>query len=323
MRAAAILIGLLALAPTSGKNDEPQWLAPLTGGGAPGCSKRLGMRQYRSDVIRYRESTIFIEGEAQHARGCQEAARVQWRRGGVTKTFQLTDVFEQNFMIVDFAPDSSRVLIESEAPLRVGDEYFRNIQISTIEFSSTKIDWKNTWDLFGWGECEATVEPQGFTDEGEVVVRARPSVMARPRRPNCLKDVGLYAVDLQLGSVTRLPNDLRIQRYGKLVQGPSHTCESDPDLVDACFTVHGRLSFYNGNPTARIWRIGTKRILGTDDVLPGSLGLKMDFGVEAYGDFYICPFTPERRGEMRFVCVESAKNVIYKDYREGQKNSIQ
>src|SRR5260370_791910 len=233
MRAAAILIGLLALAPTSGKNDEPQWLAPLTGGGAPGCSKRLGMRQYRSDVIRYRESTICIEGEAQHARGCQEAARVQWRRGGVTKTFQLTDVFEQNFMIVDFAPDSSRVLIESEAPLRVGDEYFRNIQISTIEFSSTKIDWKNTWDLFGWGECEATVEPQGFTDEGEVVVRARPSVMARPRRPNCLKDVGLYAVDLQLGSVTRLPNDLRIQRYRELVHGPSHTSQSahTPRLV--------------------------------------------------------------------------------------------
>jgi hypothetical protein len=151
------------------------------------------------------------------------------------------------------------------------------------------------------------------------VVRARQSAMSPPRRPNCLKDVGLYAVDLQLQTATRLPDDLRIQRYGKLVQGPSHTCTSDPDLVDACFTVHGRLNFANGNPTARIWRIGTKRILGTDDILPGSLGLKMDFGVEAYGDFYVCPFTPERRGEMRSVCIESAQNVIYKDYRKDHR----
>jgi hypothetical protein len=46
--------------------------------------------------------------------------------------------------------------------------------------------------------------------------------------------------------------------------------------VAKCFVVHGRLSFYNGAPSARIWKIGTKRILGVhNSVLPGELGLKM------------------------------------------------
>jgi hypothetical protein len=40
----------------------------------------------------------------------------------------------------------------------------------------------------------------------------------------------------------------------------------------------------------------------------------MDFGVEATGDFEVCPFTEERAGEMQMVCVESAENVTYKKY---------
>lgn len=92
------------------------------------------------------------------------------------------------------------------------------------------------------------------------------------------------------------------------------SCERNPNVVAKCFLVHGRLSFYNGTPSARIWKIGTKHILGIhSDVLPGELGLKMtSFDTEAFGDFRVCPFTKEKSGEMQFVCIASAENVKYK-----------
>ena len=74
----------------------------------------------------------------------------------------------------------------------------------------------------------------------------------------------------------------------------------------ACFTVHGRLSNWNGNPTQRIWVIGTKRMLGlrVDTSLPKVLEGKLgDFDDEVYGDFEFCLFTPERPGVMQVGCL--------------------
>jgi hypothetical protein len=39
----------------------------------------------------------------------------------------------------------------------------------------------------------------------------------------------------------------------------------------------------------------------------------MSWDVEAWGDFEVCPFARERPGEMQMVCVESAKNVLFKN----------
>lgn len=110
-----------------------------------------------------------------------------------------------------------------------------------------------------------------------------------------------------------MPDSPRIKGYGAVTKGPAHTCEKDPDLVAKCFAVHGRLSFYNGGPSARIWKIGTHHMLGvTDEILPGDLDLRMNWDTEALGDFDLCPFTREKPGVMQFVCIESAKNVKYK-----------
>ena len=64
----------------------------------------------------------------------------------------------------------------------------------------------------------------------------------------------------------------------------------------------------------RIWRVGTNRILGDHDdwPLPETLARHMDWEVEAWGDFEVCPFAKEKPGFMQMVCVESATNVIYK-----------
>jgi len=94
-----------------------------------------------------------------------------------------------------------------------------------------------------------------------------------------------------------------------------------------CYWTHGRLSIYNGNPTFRLWKIGTHRLLGIysgpgfgpfdpglneeDDLeLPANLK-KYDYTkATVYGDFEVCPLAAEREGRMQPACIESAKNLV-------------
>lgn len=117
-----------------------------------------------------------------------------------------------------------------------------------------------------------------------------------------------------------------------------------PDIAASCYWTHGRLSVYNGNPTWRLWKIGTKRILAIlsgpnsqgHDVedslhpeLPPNLERIYDadyerrvarkewdaeFPQSAFGDFEVCPLEPERKGKMQAVCVESARNIVLQPY---------
>ena len=111
-------------------------------------------------------------------------------------------------------------------------------------------------------------------------------------------------------------------------------CKGNPTLVGECFTVHGRMSFYNGTHNVRIWPIGTHRLLGVEYVpgsidnpteehpdgvywMPIALSKISTFGLEIYGDFDVCPLAKKRKGAMQFVCVESAKHLIVKDYNKN------
>lgn len=92
------------------------------------------------------------------------------------------------------------------------------------------------------------------------------------------------------------------------------SCKNNPQLVAACFTVHGRLSAYNGTPSLRIWPIGTHRLLGIlkdEDplALPESIRNEVSFEKDIYGDFLVCPFSQSKLGQMQFVCVEAVSNV--------------
>ena len=95
-----------------------------------------------------------------------------------------------------------------------------------------------------------------------------------------------------------------------------------------CYWTHGRLSLYNGgNPNLRLWKIGTRRLLGIysgpgagpfdngrsdeDEVeLPINL-MKHDFTkASVFGDFEVCPLAPEKEGHMQPACIECAKNIV-------------
>jgi hypothetical protein len=94
----------------------------------------------------------------------------------------------------------------------------------------------------------------------------------------------------------------------------------------SCSRTHGRLANYNGTPTLRLWKIGTKRIMAIHSG-PGykrgdnkenespEVPANVDYAFKTdltrvYGDFEICPLEPERHGEMQIVCIESAKNIF-------------
>jgi hypothetical protein len=100
--------------------------------------------------------------------------------------------------------------------------------------------------------------------------------------------------------------------------GASYACASRPDIVGPCFELRGRLSFWNGAPSARIWPVGTKRMLGVhSDILPPELETKMmsfdpqRFDTEAWAHFMVCPLTHYRAGPMQFVCIESWHNLSF------------
>ncbi len=96
------------------------------------------------------------------------------------------------------------------------------------------------------------------------------------------------------------------------------SCREHPQLTGKCFSVRGRLSVYNGAPAVRLWRIGTRRVLGISEQrfnlpgyrnLPESLTHELNGENEILGDFVVCPFTGPKPREMQLVCIESAKNV--------------
>ena len=102
-----------------------------------------------------------------------------------------------------------------------------------------------------------------------------------------------------------------------------------PQNASECYWTHGRITIGNGNPTFRMWKIGTKRLLGIfsgpsvshDRLSPDQEHPELPANVDKiwtirlgapplYGDFEVCPLAPGRPGAMRPVCVESAKNLF-------------
>ena len=100
------------------------------------------------------------------------------------------------------------------------------------------------------------------------------------------------------------------------------SCKTSPHVVTACFTVHGRLSVYNGFPSIIIWQIGTNHILGILDpqsetegprVIPPTVRALLGSGPsfnDVYGDYEVCPFDRLKPGQRQIACIESASHLI-------------
>jgi hypothetical protein len=313
--ATSLFFSLVLSSAIAQSGAEPDWRGPLAGGGAPECPDHTGMRTLRSETVRMGTTRAYIEGTSVRGmkKSCQSNTRLFFA-GPHRHSLPLASSQMPSYSIADFSPDGSRLLLEAGQPL-TGPPYenYRNVSVAVVSLSDHEIHWVNVWDLFHWGHCEATVEAQGFTAEGQVLLRVRPSNLNPPAKNDCVHRAALYATNLQSAPAEQ-PSGVKVARFGREVTPQLQACKSDPDIVDACFTVHGRMSAWNGSPTLRIWRAGTNRILGDHDdwPLPEALARQMDWEVEAWGDFEVCPFTKEKPGVMQMVCVESATNVTYK-----------
>jgi hypothetical protein len=102
------------------------------------------------------------------------------------------------------------------------------------------------------------------------------------------------------------------------------SCATDKRVVAACYQVHGRLSVY-ADMRLYLWPIGTKRLLdvcfGPDicdhpeppepgPPLPPNVAKVIGPEVHVFGDFQVCPLTPEEPRTMRAVCIDSASHLI-------------
>jgi len=90
--------------------------------------------------------------------------------------------------------------------------------------------------------------------------------------------------------------------------------------------VHGRLFVTNGTPSIRIWRIGTKQILGvhpdeSPEALPDNIRKWVRFGVNVYADFTVEPVAPVQPGQMQLVRLVSASQIVIEqtDLPDGPK----
>ena len=93
--------------------------------------------------------------------------------------------------------------------------------------------------------------------------------------------------------------------------------------LDRPFTIHGRLSVYNGSANLRIWIIGSKRMLyiGADSAALDKINRIFGdgggwFSRDIFGDFTVEPLAPDAKGHIRPVRVLSVKNVVIA--REGK-----
>ena len=98
-------------------------------------------------------------------------------------------------------------------------------------------------------------------------------------------------------------------------------CWAADKNAGTCYQVKGRLSYYNGTPSTRIWIVGTHRMLGIpseDSDLPANVGpLLKSFDDQIFADFVVCPLTKDHPGTMRMVRVKSASHVINRPERSN------
>ena len=124
-----------------------------------------------------------------------------------------------------------------------------------------------------------------------------------------------------------------------------------PENAAMCYWTRGRLSFYSiGLPEYRMWKVGTKRLLGiysgpvayppngdsniTYPEFPPNLERVYDLETKrnakqgkndpwliwaVFADYEVCPLEPEHPGWMQSVCIESAKNIFVEDSKQSYR----
>ncbi|MDF7775000.1 hypothetical protein P1X14_07070 [Sphingomonas sp. AOB5] len=108
-----------------------------------------------------------------------------------------------------------------------------------------------------------------------------------------------------------------------LAAAPTQDLTTPPQRTGECRWVRGRMSGYNGNPTLRIWIVGTNRMLGVrgdgdqpDEAAPRVLRATFDrmrgdaFTPDLWADFRVCALAPSRLGYQQPVWVTGYRRLV-------------
>ena len=106
---------------------------------------------------------------------------------------------------------------------------------------------------------------------------------------------------------------------------PKDGCRSNVALVGPCFEVQGRAFASNGTPSLRIAITDTKRVLGVlpseNEIAPKCLRSEVTFKQDVVGRFTVCPFSRDRAGTMRMVCVEEVRDAAVRSIARVRENT--
>src|SRR5262249_7074163 len=127
---------------------------------------------------------------------CRRTLELRVQRDGAINSILLATDQQDVFTIVDLSQDHSKLFVYREKIQKYPDEEFRNVDIATVPVTSRRVAWQSVWDLMRWSQCDAGIDPLGFTSDNKVAIRVRPATMTPPRRPSCVSKAGQYAIDL-------------------------------------------------------------------------------------------------------------------------------
>ena len=104
---------------------------------------------------------------------------------------------------------------------------------------------------------------------------------------------------------------------GGVIADDYSPCVASKSIIGKCWNVRGRVSLHNGNPSVRIWPVGTKRLLGVRDaeppLLPPEMRKSLSWDHHVFADLKVCPLTKPRERRMQVVCIASVRNAVIRE----------
>ena len=285
------------------KAAEPSLLMPLAQTIAPPCSKHSGVRSTRSDVVALAQVTASISAQAtREGESCIQSAALWVTQKGVSQQFELPDAGAKNLAIWDVAPDASAVLLSSYQP-GADDSW----QLAVVPLADGTVKWTPPGELLGFHNCGAELQPQGFLDPRHIVIAASPQKFAHAL-PDCVTKATLFSAETDRHQA-KIIAPATISRLAAAISGSFQSCQSDPDVVGACYRTRARLALTKDGNGMTLWPVGSGHFLSVqEDMVPEELRAQVSADQRIYATMLICPISPERSGPHR-ICIDSATDL--------------
>ena len=303
----ALLAGVNATALAAADVNPFNWLASRS---APPCSIKPGVRSSRSDLVQFGgiSASISAQSTRDESNACEQTASVWVTKGGVSMQVNLPDAANNTFSIIDFAPDASLILLHKTKTFALPGEDAGD-EISLLSPESSALRWVSTRQLIGLGNCSTLVEPEGFLGPRQLVFLTIPSVVAAKGVPSCADRPKMLALDLTTRKVFEPPATITMIKNGHRLAGPLLSCQTDPDLAGACYSIRGRVGLGSNGISMRLWQVGTDKMMNLGEgLLPDELSSLVTPGTRVYANMIVCPLASGVPRVMPTVCIESAGN---------------